>query len=124
MKRFFLTVSLIAATLLATAIAGADSKTVGSTTITGDRKGSGWSDKDNVVGKLTDTDKSGKVNGLGGVTITIKGPKGAVVGTGKTAKDGSYDIDTNMDSVEGFTLTFTCDHIDAELTMKLPERFL
>ncbi len=106
-----------AAILLYPLIASADSKTVGTTTITGNQEDDGYTTRDNVVGKLTDKPKGGRAKGIADVKITIKNPKGDVVGTGTTDSNGDYNIDTNMDDVSGWTLTFECDYINVEMTM-------
>ena len=93
--------SLVATLLLALPLTAlADSYTEGSDTITGEQSTATFG-SDNVVGTLT----SGGV-GISGATIKIYDPDGNLVGSGTTGSKGEYDIDTNMQSVGGWTLTF------------------
>ncbi|GAB4539958.1 MAG: hypothetical protein Tsb0014_30840 [Pleurocapsa sp.] len=97
-------------------------------TCTGNRKGRGYTEVDNVKGKVTQKGKGEKADKpIPNAQIKIYDPNGKLIGEGSTGKDGSYDIDTSLESVEGMTLTFEVswdesdgiepDSISGEMTM-------
>ena len=113
MRRSFLAALTVCALLSLSASAlAAEIHNKAGAVLTAFQKAKGYASQDNVVGKLTVNGKA-----VGNVKVVIRDPKGDEVGSGYTDADGDYDIDTTLDDVSGWTLTFQTDHIDGEMTL-------
>ena len=101
MKRNFSVSVLATAFLLLTPLTA-----LAADSFTAVQKGKGYFTQDNVTGTVTQGDRGEVPMNVPGATVKIYDPSGKLVGEGKTDSKGNFDIDTTLDNVSGWTLSF------------------
>ena len=76
------------------------------------QKGTGYFSKDNVIGEVKQGGKGEVPMSVPGAKVKIYDPKGTLVGEGMTDKHGKFDIDTSLEDLSGWTLTFEIEWDD------------